>query len=133
MPTKINIESYINEKAEHINTLKITGEYEINRLADNKYEINSGDRCFEITVGDGAKTSVIALQGPEHNLDPNITTEFSENTWPKAIIKLKANYNGYFHLEQMDQDNYCLVTPWETYNFKTFSGPAKQYLIVREK
>ena len=132
MPTQIHIESYIDREIGHIDTLRIDGEFKVYRAHKAAYLIHAADRFFIVTVKDGAKTSVIAFQGDKSDEDKDLTLSYVTDQWPVMIQKMEANYNGYFHLERNNPDEYFFGTPWDAFHFRTISGPAKQQLIVQE-
>lgn len=132
MPTQVYVESYINKKAGHIDELRVDGEFEISRVHKAAYLIKAADKYFVVTVADGAKSSVIAFQGPKSNIDPDLTIELDTGEWPEAISTMRANYNGYFHLERNTPNEYFFGTRWDAYHFRTISGPSKQQLVVMD-
>ena len=127
----ISVDSYTSSSRREIDTLKADGPFTVLRIARDRYQIMVGDHAFEVAVAQGGRNAVLDFNSTYRGEQEAISIDERDGNWPQSITKLTAREGG-FHLEMMDQADYCMVTPEQNLNFRIKSGPEAAYITVRE-
>ena len=129
MPTCVD--SYTNASWREINTLQADAPFTVRRTGRDLYHIVVDGHTFEVAIREGGRNSALAFISTHHGQTQGIDIEERETNWPQSVTSMTAPAGG-FHLEMMDDERYCMVTPGQNFDFKIMSGPNHAYIAVKE-
>ena len=127
----ICVDSYVSTSRREIDTLKADAPFAVARSARDRYLITVDGRTFEVSVADGGHNAVLDFNSPHPSQYDGITIDDRDPNWPQSITCLTGRA-GSFHLEMMEDNFYCMITPAQNFDFRIVSGPERSYIAVRE-